>query len=122
MDVAAAGFAGAASVHNSGLALACLAVGGFGLGGAQGVFWTIPPTFLGRMTAVSGIAVINMAGNMSGVVGPYLIGLVRQSTGSFTAPIYVLAAVLAAGAVLILALRLASPARTETDEAASVAA
>jgi ACS family tartrate transporter-like MFS transporter len=103
--LAAIGLAAAALVGTGPLALAALMLGGLGLGAAQSVFWTIPPTFLGRARAAGGITLINMVGNASGVIGPPLIGRLRQETGSFTAPIYALAVLLLAGAVLVVLLR-----------------
>ena len=107
--LAAIGFAAAVTVHGGALALACLIIGGLGLGGAQGAFWTIPPTFIGRMTAVGGITLINMMGNVSGVIGSPIIGAIRDKTGSFSLPVYVLAALLLTGAGLVAALKAATP-------------
>ena len=94
---------------NSVAALALLFVAGLGLGGAQGVFWTIPTGFLGKDAARQGITLINFCGNLGGLFGPYAIGLVRQSTGSFALPIYAMAGLLLAGALLMLRLRPAPP-------------
>ena len=94
---------------NSVAALALLLVAGLGLGGAQGVFWTIPTGFLGKDAARQGITLINFCGNLGGLFGPYAIGLVRQSTGSFALPIYAMAGLLLAGALLMLRLRPAPP-------------
>jgi cyanate permease len=48
---------------------------------------------------------INMLGNTSGFIGPYLIGVIHQRTGSFAVPIYVLALLLALAAVFAQLLR-----------------
>jgi ACS family tartrate transporter-like MFS transporter len=93
--LAAIGLALAASTSHLMLALAGLTLSGLGLGGAQGTFWTIPPKFLGRTSATTGVALINMMGNTSGVIVPLVIGAVRDRTGSFVASVYVIAGLLA---------------------------
>jgi ACS family tartrate transporter-like MFS transporter len=98
---------------NSAVALALLFAAGLGLGSAQGVFWTIPTSFLGKDSARQGITAINFCGNLGGLFGPYAIGLVRQSTGSFTIPIYAMAGLLLGGALLMLLLRPEAPASFE---------
>jgi ACS family tartrate transporter-like MFS transporter len=83
------------------LALMMLVIGGVGLGAAQGVFWSIPTTFLPRAVAAAGITLINLIGNVGGLVGPYLIGLIRTHSGSFAGPVWFVAAVMASGAIFI---------------------
>lgn len=104
--VAAVGLGIAVSTPNSTVALAALILCGLGLGGAQSTFWTIPPLFLGRANATVGVPLINMIGNSSGVLVPYFIGTIREHSGSFLAPVYVLASMLLLGAVLTLFTRL----------------
>jgi len=43
----------------------------------------MPTTLLPRTRAATGIALINSLGNTGGLFGPYLIGLLRTSTGGF---------------------------------------
>jgi ACS family tartrate transporter-like MFS transporter len=90
--------------HNGPLALAALVIGGFGLGGAQSVFWTVPTKFLGARNP-GAIAAINLCGNGSSTVMPIAIGAIVASTGSVTVPVYALAATLLFGALLIAPLR-----------------
>lgn len=86
--------------HNGPLALAALVVGGFGLGGAQSVFWTIPTRFVGARNP-GAIATINLCGNASSTVMPVAIGWIVASTGNITVPVYALAALMLLGALLI---------------------
>jgi MFS transporter, ACS family, tartrate transporter len=81
-------------------AIACLAVGLFFLLGVHPVFWTMPAAFLSGVAAAAGIALINSIGNLGGFVGPYLVGLVKDATGSTNGGLLVLACILAAGAFL----------------------
>jgi MFS transporter, ACS family, tartrate transporter len=100
--LAAMGLGVAASTANSMIALTALILCGLGLGGAQSTIWTIPPKFLGRTNATIGVPLINMIGNSSGILAPYLIGAIRDRTGSFTTPVYALASLLLLGAIFTL--------------------
>lgn len=76
--------------------LMLLTVAGFGIGAAQGVFWTVPPAMKigGDRTPVGAIALISMAGTLGGIVGPWLIGKVLALGGSFAVAIALLALLL----------------------------
>jgi D-galactonate transporter len=81
-------------------AIAALAIGLFFLLGTHGVFWTMPAALLSGAAAAAGIAAINSVGNLGGFVGPYLVGLVKDATGSTDGGLLVLAMILFAGALL----------------------
>jgi len=49
------------------------------------VWWSYPTTFLSGPAAAGAIGMINSIGNLGGFTGPYVLGLVRDSTGSFQA-------------------------------------
>jgi MFS transporter, ACS family, tartrate transporter len=98
---AAAGLVVAAVSSDPWIGLAGLVACGTGLGGALGVFWTIPMGLLSGTAAAGGFALVNMVGNSAGFVSPYLIGIVRTTTGSFAAGLYVLAVFMAGSALLI---------------------
>jgi MFS family permease len=89
------------------LALAALLLAGFSMGAAQGTFWTIPPMLLGPAGLAAGFAVINMCGNLAGLIVPGFIGWVRERTGSFDIPVFAVAALslVAAGAIAWLRAR-----------------
>jgi ACS family tartrate transporter-like MFS transporter len=95
----------ASAVPPSPWSLLLLFVGGVGLGGAQGVFWSIPTAFLHRSAAAAGITLINLVGNVGSLAGPYVIGIILQQSGSFSAPIWFVAAVMGAGTLLLASLR-----------------
>jgi len=90
---------------NGPLTLGLLVLAGLGLGAAQAVFWTVPRGFLAGAAAAGRIALINLIGNTSSVGFPPVIGWIRDQTGSFAIPVYVIAAVLMAGGALIILLR-----------------
>jgi ACS family tartrate transporter-like MFS transporter len=72
----------------------------------QGVFWAIPPIFLGGTAAAAGIALINSVGNLGGFVGPTIMGWLRGSSGTYTPGLMVLSGVLVLEAILVMSLRL----------------
>ena len=51
-----------------------------------------------QVLAAAGIALVNSIGNLGGFVGPYLVGLMKDATGSTDGGLVTLAAVLAFGA------------------------
>ena len=93
------------TLPQGGTALLLLIVSGFFLGAAQGTFWTIPPTFLSPITLAAGLGIINMCGNLAGLIVPVAIGWIRARTGSFDLPVYAMGAVLVVGAIALLWLR-----------------
>ncbi len=72
----------------------------------QGVFWAIPPIFLGGTAAAACIGLINAIGNLGGWVGPSLMGMLRQATGTYSRGLLVLAAALAIETLVVISLRL----------------
>jgi MFS transporter, ACS family, tartrate transporter len=81
-------------------AIAALAVGLFFLLGAHPVFWTMPAALLSGTAAAAGIALINSIGNLGGFVGPYLVGLLEDATGSTDGGLIALAVILLGGSLL----------------------
>ena len=79
-------------------------VAGFGIFGALPVFWTLPTAFLSGAAAAGGIAIINSIGNLAGFVGPSVMGLIKDSTGSFTNGLLVLAGAAILAMAIVLAL------------------
>ncbi len=77
-----------------------------------GPFWAMPSSFLTGTAAAFGIALINSVGNLGGFFGPYVIGIVRNSTGGFKGGLIVVGAALAMSGVLTLFMKMdATPAR-----------
>jgi MFS transporter, ACS family, tartrate transporter len=67
----------------------------------QSTFWPIPSGILTGSAAAGGLALIVSIGNLGGFVGPYLIGEIRQTTGSFSWALIAVAAFLVLAAILI---------------------
>ena len=47
------------------------------------IFFSVPGEFLTGFSAAAGIALVTSVANLGGFVGPYTVGLIRQTTGSF---------------------------------------
>jgi ACS family tartrate transporter-like MFS transporter len=71
-----------------------------------GSFWAMPAAILSDTAAAAGIAFINSMGNLGGFVGPYVIGVVRTSTGQFKGGLLLVGAALAMSGVIVLGVRL----------------
>ena len=65
-------------------------------------FWCLPTAMLAGAAAATGIALINSIGNLAGFLGPSVIGWLVDRTGSTDVGVYVLAAVMALGSLLVL--------------------
>ncbi|HLH92190.1 MAG TPA: MFS transporter [Xanthobacteraceae bacterium] len=89
--VGAAGLAVSALPGNPVLSFVALCVAAAGIWSMFGVFWAVPADFLSGTAAAGGFALINSFGTLGGFLGPFLVGFVRQHTGSFTGSLLVLA-------------------------------
>jgi len=73
---------------------------------AKTIFYTLPGKFLSGQAAAGGIALINSIGAFGGFVGPYLMGFLKDFTGSFSAGLMAMGCVLFVAALMTLSLRL----------------
>ena len=67
-------------------------------------FWCLPPAFLGGAAAAAGIAVINSVGNLAGFASPFIVGWIKDLTGSTNNGLLVIAASLVVGSVIVLSM------------------
>ncbi|MGW2466569.1 MFS transporter [Streptomyces bauhiniae] len=99
----AVGFTLAASWSGStALSLIALSFAAAGVLTYAPLFWSLPTAFLGGTAAAAGLALINSVGNLAGFASPYMIGALKDSTGSASIPMYVLAFSLVVGAAAVL--------------------
>lgn len=84
---------------NTSLSIAALTVAAIGTFGFLPAFWTLPAKIVAGPAAAGAIALINSVANLSGAVSPYLVGEVKQLTGSTEFAMFAIA-----GSVLIAAL------------------
>jgi MFS family permease len=67
-------------------------------------FWTVPTQFLTGAAAAAGIALINTVGNLAGFSAGYVTGWLKDLTGSYTVPMFVVGGFLLLSALLMTAL------------------
>ena len=72
--------------------LVALCFGAIGVFGCMPVFWGLPTGLLSGTVAAGGLALINSLGNLSSVVNPWVIELIRDNTGSYDGGLFWLAA------------------------------
>jgi MFS transporter, ACS family, tartrate transporter len=104
--VGMAGLAAAVTTSSLFLGLTAMTVALVGITSARAVFWPIPTRFLSGVGAAAGLAFINSIGTIGGFAGPYLMGWLREHTGSFAAGLLAMAGILLAAALLASSLKL----------------
>ena len=72
-----------------------------GILSASSLFWMLPTTLLGGVSAAAGIAAVNSFANLAGFCSPYLIGWITTLTGTSAIGMYLITAVLVFGALLV---------------------
>ena len=91
------------------LGIVCLSIAVMGIIAGYTVFWVVPGTFLTGAAVAGGIALVNSLGNLGGFIAPYTIGWIKQTTGSFTDALLILAGAMVVSGVIAFLIR---PART----------
>ncbi|MFC0409710.1 MFS transporter [Roseomonas elaeocarpi] len=94
------GLAGSALTGNAtaGYLLLCLA--GLGLNSGNALFWSLNASIMTGAAAATSIAFVNTVAQFGGLIGPWMIGFVRSSTGSFTLALLTIAGFLLLAAVI----------------------
>jgi ACS family tartrate transporter-like MFS transporter len=116
--LAAAGLIYAGSVTTLFSVIIALTLVTVGISASKPPLWSMPTLFLSGPAAAAGIAAINSIGNLGGFVGPMMIGIIRQQTGSYTGGLYFVAGLLLISAltVLILSGKAKKPQTTELHQ------
>ncbi len=97
--VAAGGFALAAAVASLPIMVAGIALAMVGMNACRPAIFSLLPGFLQGSAAAAGIALVNSIGNLGGFLGPYMMGWLKDATGSFSAGLLGLAGMLTLAAV-----------------------
>jgi len=97
--VAAAGFALAACIDSLPVMLAGISIALIGMNACRPAIFSLLPAFLQGSAAAAGIALVSSIGNLGGFVGPYMMGFLKDATGTFTAGLLGLAGILVLAAV-----------------------
>jgi MFS transporter, ACS family, tartrate transporter len=90
------------SVGNLWFTIALLTLIAAGTYASKGPFWALSSEWLGPTVAAAGLAQINALGNLSGFFFNYLIGWIKDETGSFPLAMMPIAVVAAIGAICVL--------------------
>ncbi len=88
--------------QHTALALVLMSIAAGGILTTSPLFWSFPTAFLTGASAAAGIAIINSVGNLAGFASPYMIGWIKDATGSTDLALFVIAGVLVTGAVVAL--------------------
>ena len=88
------------------ITIACFMLAFAGIKSYQPAFWSLPNLFLAEAAAAGSIGLINSVGNLGGFLGPYMMGQLKTSTGSFAIGIGVLAGSMCLSATMLLILGL----------------
>jgi ACS family tartrate transporter-like MFS transporter len=81
-----------------------LTVANIGVNSTKGPVWAMPSMFLTGASAAAGIAMINSMGNFGGFIGPVLVGWLKDKMGSYAGGLYVVGAMMALSAVVVVLL------------------
>jgi ACS family tartrate transporter-like MFS transporter len=100
--LAALAFAWSAYTGPLSLTMVALTLATLGIYAAIGTFWSLPTAILTGTGAAAGLALVNSMGNLGGLAGPSIVGVIRQATGSFTAALLFLAGALLLAALIAL--------------------
>ncbi|MEX3932236.1 MFS transporter [Paraburkholderia phymatum] len=87
--------------HNSAVAIACLSLVAVSYFAAAAIIWTIPPNYLKGEAAAGGIGVISSLGQVGAFFAPIVLGWVKSVTGSFSAGILLVAALVFIGGIAV---------------------
>ena len=98
----AIGLVATALLPSPALRLIALCVAAFGAWSTLPVFWAMPTAFLSGAAAAAGVAYINSIANIAGFVGPFIMGWIKDATGSFDGGLLVIASVTIGAAIAVL--------------------
>jgi ACS family tartrate transporter-like MFS transporter len=98
----AVAFAWSAMTLPLALTMIALTLAAIGIYAAIGTFWSVPTAILTGTGAAAGLALVNALGNLGGLAGPAIIGVLKQANGDFTLALLFLAGALALGACITL--------------------
>ena len=100
-------------IHDGLLSLIFVSITAIGVYAPMGTWWSVPTTFLTGAAAAGATALINSIANLGGYVGPYMLGVIKQNTGSTDGGYFALGAMLIISGLVMLTL----PKKTAIEEA-----
>lgn len=108
---AAAGWLLASATDHNMIQMLGIIMASTGSFSAMAIFWTTPDQSISLRARAIGIAVINATGNIGSALSPFMIGWLKDLTGSFNSGLWFVAALLVIGAGIIWAIQCSPPVR-----------
>ena len=102
--ITALGLLATAATPNPYVRLVALSIASFGAFAVLPVFWAMPTAFLAGTAAAAGIAYINSIANIAGFLGPFVMGWIKDATGSFDGGLLVISGVCLVSGIATLCL------------------
>jgi MFS family permease len=99
-----AGLAACVFLENPIFMMIAIVLGQMGQSAIAPTFWALPTAMLSGTAAAGGIALINSVGNLGGFLGPYMMGSIRDATGSFSIGLLSIATGALVAAIVLLLL------------------
>ncbi len=100
------------------IVILCLAV--IGIYAGKGPVWAVSTEWLSAGTAAAGLAQINAISNLAGFGTTYVMGFIRDATGSFSLALVPLVALSGVAALAIIWLGRGTPVKAPADQAAAI--
>lgn len=79
-----------------------LSIAATGIIASFGIFWVFPVRILSGVAAAGGVALINSIGQIGGIIAPYMVGKVKDVSGSASMGLYVIALACVVTAILVI--------------------
>jgi MFS family permease len=98
--VGAVGICASAMFHQPILIMVSICIATIGLSAQSAPFYQIPGYFLTGAAAATAFGLINSLGNLGGFVAPTVFGALKDATGDYTLPSYLMGGILILAAVL----------------------
>jgi len=98
-----------ATVSNPTASYLLLCLAGLGIYSGNSLFWSLNASLMTGAAAAVCIAFVNTVAQFGGLIGPWMIGLIRDSTHSFTAALLAIAGFLLVAAAIALVMRVRPP-------------
>jgi MFS family permease len=114
--VAAIALAASALAPTPAIAYAMLCIVGFCMNSGNPLFWSLSASLMTGVAGAGAIAFVNSVAQFGGLIGPWMIGLVKGATGSFAMSLMAMAAFLLIASLIAFLLRV-TPARRTTGVA-----
>jgi ACS family tartrate transporter-like MFS transporter len=99
------GMLGSALVNSPVVAYLFLCLAGLGMNSGNSLFWSLNASFMTGIAAAVSIAAVNMIAQFGGLIGPWLIGLVKGVTGNFSIALAAVAGFLFLAAIMAASMR-----------------